>query len=61
MNGLLKGVLIVVGVAGVAGLGVAAYKYMQPDYIDDFEDDFDDYYYNFDDEDSEPVDDVCYN
>ena len=55
MNGMLKGVLIV---AGVAGLGVAAYKYMQPDYIDDFEDDFDDYY--FDDEDSEPVGDVCY-
>ena len=59
MNGLLKGVLIVVGVAGVAGLGVAAYKYMQPDYIDDFEDDFDDYFFDDEDE-SEPVDDVCY-
>ena len=58
MNGIVKGILIAVGVASVAGLGVAAYKYMQPDYIDDFEDDFDDYY--FDDEDSEPVGDVCY-
>ena len=59
MNGIVKGILIAVGVAGVAGLGVAAYKYMQPDYIDDFEDDFDDYYFD-DEEDSEPVGDVCY-
>ena len=58
MNGLLKGVLIVVGVTSVVGLGLAAYKYMQPNYLDDFEDDFEDYY--VDDEDSEPVGDVCY-
>ena len=53
MNGLLKGVLIVVGVTSVVGLGLAAYKYIQPNYLDDFE-------HDFYDEDSEPVGDVCY-
>ena len=36
-------VLAIIGaVAAVAGIAFAVYKFMTPDYLDDFEDDFDD-------------------
>lgn len=37
-------VLAIIGaVAAVAGIAYAVYRYMNPDYLEDFDDDFDDY------------------
>lgn len=43
-------ILAIVGaVAAVAAIAYAVYRYMNPDYLEDFEDDFDDYEEDTDD------------
>ena len=50
-------VLAIIGaVAAVAAIAYAVYRYMNPDYLEDFDDDFDDYEDDLDDfEEEEPV------
>mgnify|MGYP007135336486 CR=1 FL=1 len=44
-------VLAVIGaIAGVAAIAYAVYRYMNPDYLDDFDDDFDEYEDDFDED-----------
>lgn len=48
-------VLAIIGaVAAVAAIAYAVYRYMNPDYLEDFEDDFDDYEEDMDDVAEEP-------
>ena len=41
-NKLLWAVAIIGAIAAVAAIAYAVYHYLQPDYLEDFEDDFDD-------------------
>ncbi|CRZ33832.1 hypothetical protein DFR55_10392 [Herbinix hemicellulosilytica] len=45
-------ILAVIGaIAAVAAIAYAVYRYLNPNYLDDFDDDFDEYEDDFDDED----------
>lgn len=49
-------VLAIIGaVAAVAAIAYAVYRYMNPDYLEDFDDDFDDYEDDFEDFDDDAV------
>lgn len=47
---------IIGAVAAVAAIAYAVYRYMNPDYLEDFEDDFDDYEDDFEDYNDDPTD-----
>ena len=57
MSPLVKVLLIITGIAVVAGLCYLAYRFLTPDYLEDFDDDFDDFdeLEDLDDEDEEVV------
>lgn len=46
---------IIGGIALVAMIAYAVYRYMNPDYLDDFDDDFDDYEEMFSDDEDTPA------
>ena len=52
---VLWGLAIIGALAVIAGIAVAVYRYLTPDYLDDIEDEFEDDF--FDDDDEEYVDD----
>lgn len=43
MSPWVKVLLIVTGIAVIAGLCYLAYRYLTPDYLEDFDEDFDDF------------------
>ena len=50
-SGFLVKLLAVIGaITVIAGIAYAVYKYFTPDYLEDLEDDFDDYFEDDDDE-----------
>ena len=50
-------ILAIIGaVAVVAGIAVAVYRYLSPDYLDDIEDEFEDDFFDDDDDDEDDED-----